>query len=98
MELIRFVVTTKGYSAKVPDLAQEGDIIYVVLGSSKPFVLRQQCTKNKLVGRHFVHGYVEGKAMYKLNEACQKFLGGKKKSELSEDVGNGLKVIVDQEL
>ncbi|KAH7130158.1 heterokaryon incompatibility protein-domain-containing protein [Dendryphion nanum] len=95
----RLAVTSNGYFAKVPNLAKLEDIICVPLGSSTPLVLRDMgLGKYQLIGRCFVHGYMGGKAMFKLDIASQKVLGKKQKSELTDDDWKNLRAVVGREL
>ncbi|KAF2021684.1 hypothetical protein BU24DRAFT_488058 [Aaosphaeria arxii CBS 175.79] len=95
----RFAVTSAGHFAKVPNAAREDDVVCVPLGSSTPMVLRQKEGKRyELVGRCFVHGYMTGKAMFKLDIASQKVIGRRSKSELTEEDWNKLREIVRREL
>lgn len=60
----RFMTTTKGYVGFVPRRSQVNDLIFVLMGSNLPLVLRP-CENGlyKLVGECYIHGIMEGEAM-----------------------------------
>lgn len=64
----RFAVTAKGYPALVPERAQIGDHIVVLLGGDVPFVLRPRAEGHwSLVGESYIHGFMDGEALRPMN-------------------------------
>lgn len=63
--LSRMLMTTKkGYVGFVPKRSRAGDLVFVLMGSDVPLVLRR-CEEGmyRLVGECYVHGIMEGEAM-----------------------------------
>jgi hypothetical protein len=63
--LSRMMMTTKkGYVDFVPKRSRAGDLVFVLMGSDVPLVLRR-CEEGmyRLVGECYVHGIMEGEAM-----------------------------------
>jgi hypothetical protein len=58
-----FAVTSGGYPALVPERAQIGDDICVLLRGDVPFILRQRRENWSLIGEAYVHGFMDGEAL-----------------------------------
>lgn len=56
----RMVLGGKGYIVLVPEAAEVGDRICVLLGRTSPFVLREKDTGYVLIGEYYVHGLMSG--------------------------------------
>ena len=59
----RRAVTNKGYLAQVPTFAQQGDVVFIPLGSATPFVLRPKLHGYIVVGECYIHGVMNGEAL-----------------------------------
>lgn len=56
---------TKASFGIAPALAQEGDLICILLGGNVPYVLRKTGDKYLLTGDCYLHGYMDGEAVTK---------------------------------
>ena len=65
----RFFTASSGYIGTGPQIMQPGDIICDLVGGLTPFVMRT-CDKDEwiLVGPCYVHGIMEGEALWKHDE------------------------------
>jgi len=59
----RRCVTSTGFLGQVPSLAQEGDLIVILIGSAVPFVLRPRQDRYQLIGQAYIHGVMMGEAL-----------------------------------
>ncbi|KAK6829739.1 hypothetical protein PG987_010323 [Apiospora arundinis] len=64
----RFAKTTDGYYALCPELAEEGDVVAVLMGHETSFILRPTGDDFLLVGECYVHGIMQGQALTKLEK------------------------------
>jgi hypothetical protein len=73
----KFSITEKGHFGLVPGNAEVGDKIFVPLGSSVPFVIREkegQESTFELVGDAYVHGIMDGEEMEKEDVRVEEIL------------------------
>ncbi len=59
-------MTANGLMAMIPDIAKEGDRIFVLYGSKLPHVLRPVLEIEdsfQLIGDSYVHGFMDGQAI-----------------------------------
>lgn len=64
-----FMATTRGYIGLIPEHAQTGDVICVLLGGPTPYVLRPVDDGNYiLVGECYVYGLMNGEALVHLRQ------------------------------
>ncbi len=59
----KFAVTRRGYQTLVPEKAQSGDAIVVLVGGDVPFVMRPCGGDYILVGEAYVDGFMNGEAL-----------------------------------
>jgi hypothetical protein len=59
----RLMTTTNGYLGLRPVKAEKGDIMCILLGSSRPIALGPSGERYLIVGDCYVHGIMEGEAM-----------------------------------
>ena len=59
----RFGITSLGYVGLFPAQAQKGDVIVIIYGAPRPFVLRPKHEDYQLIGECYVHGIMDGEAM-----------------------------------
>jgi hypothetical protein len=68
----RLMTTTNGYLRLSPVKAEKGDIICILLRSSRPIILRPSGERYLIVGDCYVQGIMEGEAMAWLDtRKCQ---------------------------
>jgi hypothetical protein len=58
-----FFITQKGRMGLGPIEMTDGDVVAILLGSSVPFILREQGTQFTLVGECYVHGVMKGEML-----------------------------------
>ncbi|KAL1592706.1 hypothetical protein SLS60_011122 [Paraconiothyrium brasiliense] len=59
----RAFVTTRGFVGLGPSCAEVGDAVWVVLGVSVPFVMREVGGGWKMLGEAYVHGVMDGEVL-----------------------------------
>ncbi|KAH7307946.1 heterokaryon incompatibility protein-domain-containing protein [Rhexocercosporidium sp. MPI-PUGE-AT-0058] len=64
----RFFVTASNHFGIVPEAAEPGDLICILLGCALPVVLRPVNGHYILLGEAYVHGYMYGKGMKELEQ------------------------------
>ncbi|QIX02031.1 hypothetical protein AMS68_007548 [Peltaster fructicola] len=57
------IVTATGYMGLAPHGAQEGDLLFVVLGSDVPYLLRHKDDGYELIGEAYLQGIMHGEAL-----------------------------------
>jgi hypothetical protein len=65
---LRFFITADGHIGMGPFAMQEKDVVVVLFGGPVPYILRPKGGHYELVGECYVHGIMEGKAIYDLKE------------------------------
>lgn len=73
----KFSVTEKGYIGLVPGNAEVGDKIFIPLGSTVPFVIREGEGEQgtfELLGDAYIHGIMDGEEMEKENVRVDEIL------------------------
>jgi len=62
---LRPFISEKGYVGLAPERAVPGDVLCVIIGATVPYVLRRVAEGGfELVGEAYVHGIMDGEAMY----------------------------------
>jgi hypothetical protein len=64
----RFMISSNNYIGLAPNEAQVGDEIFVLAGSSVPFILRPEGGHHLVVGEAYVHGLMDGEASRRVDE------------------------------
>jgi hypothetical protein len=64
----RFLISSNNYIGLAPTEAQVGDEIFVLAGSSVPFILRPENGHHLVIGEGYVHGLMDGEASRKVDE------------------------------
>ena len=61
----RFFVTSKGYMGIGSEILKKHDVVFLLLGSDSPFILRRvpESSTFKLVGKCYIHGIMDGEAL-----------------------------------
>lgn len=62
----RFFVTRDGHFGLAPPNAQKGDRVVVLFGTETPFILRRVDSGFQVVGESYVHGYMNGEVIEKM--------------------------------
>ena len=64
----RFMISSDNYIGLAPNEAQVGDEIFVLAGSSVPFILRPEDGHHLVIGEAYVHGLMDGEASRRVDD------------------------------
>jgi hypothetical protein len=59
----RFCVTVDGFAGQVPPSTVVGDLVFLIMGSPVPFVMRPKGSMYQLIGQGYIHGIMNGEAL-----------------------------------
>ena len=59
----RLFVTEKGYFGIGPAALKPGDVCYILVGATVPFILRKFGSKHRLVGECYIQGFMRGEGL-----------------------------------
>lgn len=61
----RFCVTVDGFAGQVPPNTLVGDLVFLIMGSPIPFVMRPKGSTYQLIGQGYIHDIMNGEALSK---------------------------------
>jgi hypothetical protein len=70
----RLIVLRNGYIGIAPPRTEAGDLVYVIMGATTPFVMRKTETEGvmSMIGECYIHGIMDGEALERADVKVEK--------------------------